>query len=182
MENMRNKNYVFIARSLDGYIADKNGAIDFLHTVPNPGQKDLGYNKFLAKVEAIVMGRVTFETVLSFNIPWPYTLPVFVVSNSLKEVADEYKNKVEIVNGTPQAIIGQLNKKGYTQLYIDGGTTIQSFLKEDLIDELTISTIPVLLGGGIPLFGALSKNLEFAWVESEIFLNAITQDTYRRKR
>ena len=175
-------NKVFIARSLDGYIADKNGGLDWLNAVPNPEHLDLGYEKFIQSVDAIVMGRTTFETVCSFDMDWPYTLPVFVLSNKLDSVPADLKNKVVLVSGPLSEILDQIHKKGYTRLYIDGGVTVQNFLKEDLIDELIITTIPILLGGGIPLFGELPKAMEFEHVESVLFLDALVQDSYRRKR
>ena len=175
-------NKVFIARSLDGYIADKNGGLDWLNAVPNPEHLDLGYEKFIQSVDAIVMGRTTFETVCSFDMDWPYTLPVFVLSNKLDSVPADLKNKVVLVSGPLSEILDQIHKKGYTRLYIDGGVTVQNFLKEDLIDELIITTIPILLGGGIPLFGELPKEMEFEHVESVLFLDALVQDSYRRKR
>lgn len=179
---MKSQNKVFIARSLDGYIADKNGGLDWLNLVPNPDHLDLGYEKFIQSVDAIVMGRASFETVCSFDMEWPYKLPVFVLSKSLKSVPEDLENKVALVSGSLSEILDQLHKKGYMRLYIDGGATIQSFLKEDLIDELIITTIPILLGGGIPLFGELPKEMEFEHVKSELFLNALVQDSYRRQR
>jgi dihydrofolate reductase len=179
---MISKNKVFIARSLDGYIADKNGGLDWLNSVPNPDHLDLGYDKFIQSVDAIVMGRATFETVCSFDMDWPYKIPVFVLSSSLKSIPEDLKNKVVLVSGSLSKILNQIHKKGYTQLYIDGGVTVQNFLKEDLIDELIITTIPILLGGGIPLFGDLPNWLEFEHVDSVLFLDALVQDSYRRKR
>jgi len=179
---MKSKNNVFIARSLDGYIADKNGGLDWLNSVPNPDHLDLGYEKFIQSVDAIVMGRTTFEMVCSFDMDWPYKLPVFVLSKSLTRVPEDLENKVTLVSGPLSEILDQIHKKGYTRLYIDGGATVQSFLKEDLIDELIITTIPILLGGGIPLFGELPKEMEFEHVESTVFLDAIVQDSYRRQR
>lgn len=179
---MENKNIVFIARSLDGYIADKNGGLDWLDSIPNPEKIDMGYNKLIDRIDGILMGRNTFEVVCGFGGEWPYTKPVFVLSSTLKEVDEKYRNKVEVVNGSLTEVLETIHNKGYTQLYIDGGATIQSLLKEDLIDELIISTIPILLGGGIPLFAELPKQMEFEHVESNVFLDAITQDYYRRKR
>jgi len=179
---MKSKNKVFIARSLDGYIADKNGGLDWLNSIPNPDHLDLGYEKFIQSVDAIVMGRTTFEMVCSFDMDWPYKLPVFVLSKSLTRVPEDLENKVTLVSGPLSEILDQIHKKGYTRLYIDGGATVQSFLKEDLIDELIITTIPILLGGGIPLFGELPKEMEFEHVESTVFLDAIVQDSYRRQR
>lgn len=179
---MKNENKVFIARSLDGYIADRDGGLDWLNTVPNPDHLDLGYENFLEGVDAIILGRTTFEVVCSFDMEWPYKIPVFVLSRTLSSVPDTLKDKAEVVNGPLPDILKQLHKKGFFRLYIDGGATIQSFLKEDLIDELIITIIPIMLGGGIPLFGELPSELEFEHVESVLYLDALVQDTYRRKR
>ena len=179
---MENKNYVFIAKSLDGYITDKDGGIDFLHSIPNPDNLDLGYNAFTAKIDAIVMGRKTFEVVLGFNIPWPYTKPVYVVSSTLNSLPEDLNGKVELVQGFLNDILEHIHNTGNSKLYIDGASLIQSFLRGDLVDEMVITTIPILLGGGVSLFGKCAKPMEFEHVKSEVFLNAITQDTYRRKR
>lgn len=179
---MDNKNSVFIAKSLDGYIADKNGGIEWLETVPNPNNEDLGFVELMKKVDAIVMGRTTFEVVLNFDIDWPYEKHVFVLSNSIKEIPNHLSKKVTLLNGELTDILSIIHQKGYHKLYIDGGRTIQSFLKEDLIDELTITTIPILLGGGFPLFGELSKPLKFQHFSSKVFLNELVQDCYVRKR
>ena len=179
---MKNRNKVFIARSLDGYIADKNGGLDWLNAVPNPDHLDLGYEKFIKEVDAIVMGRATFEAVCSFDMEWPYKIPVFVLSRTMDKVPEKYQGNAEHLNGSLTEILDQIHRKGYTRLYIDGGTTIQNFLKEDLIDEIIITTIPILLGGGSPLFGELPNELEFEHVESHLYLDALVQDCYRRKR
>jgi dihydrofolate reductase len=179
---MEAENKVFIARSLDGYIADRKGGLDWLNMVPNPDHQDLGYAKFMEGVDALLMGRITFETVCSFDMEWPYQLPVFVLSRTLHAVPERLKHKAEVVHGPLSDILRELHEKGYYRLYIDGGKTLQSFLEEDLIDELCISTIPILLGGGTPLFGQLPRALEFEHVESKLYLDALVQDTYRRKR
>jgi dihydrofolate reductase len=179
---MNNRNLVFIATSLDGYIADRNGGLDWLESIPNPDNQDLGYEKFINRVDAIVMGRTTFETVCNFDCPWPYSKPVFVISNSLSELPEKHREKGEIVNGNLDDIVEKLCKRGYYSIYIDGGNTIQNFLKQDLIDELIITTIPILLGGGTPLFTELPKELSFDLVESEVYLDAIVQSRFKRKR
>jgi dihydrofolate reductase len=179
---MKPENKVFIARSLDGYIADRNGGLDWLYSVPNPDNLDLGYERFIQSVDAILMGRTTFETVCGFNVEWPYNLPVFVLSSTLQKVPDILKEKAEVLNGALPDILDKIYNKGLHRLYIDGGLTVQSFLKEDLIDELIITTIPILLGGGIPLFGELPEEMEFEHLESVLYLDALVQDTYRRKR
>ena len=179
---MEKKNKVFIATSIDGYIADKNGGIDWLHSIPNPDNIDMGYGGFTSQIDALVMGRTTFETVCGFKLDWPYQKPVFVLSNRLKQIPKEYEGKVELVNGRLKEIMVKIHNKGYYRLYIDGGRTIQSFLEEDLIDEMTITIIPTLLGGGIPLFTEFPNDLEFECVDSKIYLDKIVQNRFLRKR
>lgn len=179
---MENKNYVYVATSIDGYIADQNGGLDWLNIIPNPGQNDLGFTDFMDEIDALVMGRTTFETVVNFGGQWPYSKPVFVLSTTLERVPEAYADKALVVNGTPAEIVNQINKRGFNKLYIDGGKTIQNFLREDLIDVLIITRIPILLGGGFPLFADLPKKMEFEHEKSDLLLNALTQDYYRRKR
>lgn len=179
---MKKRNSVFIATSIDGFIADKNGGIDWLNSIPNPDNIDMGYVSFMESVDAILMGRNTFETVCSFDMDWPYSIPVFVLSNSLKEVPEEYHNKVFLVSGGLDNVLDSIHQRGFYSLYIDGGATIQSFLKEDLIDDLILSTIPVVLGEGIPLFSSLSEPLNFELKSSKTYLEQLVQRHYRRKR
>lgn len=179
---MKQKNSVFIATSLDGYIADRNGGIDWLHSVPNPDNEDMGYADFIQNIDALVMGRKTFETVRAFDMDWPYKIPVFVLSNTLDEIPQSHKEKTFLVKGSATEILEDIYGKGYHRLYIDGGATIQNFLKEDRIDELIVTIIPILLGGGYPLFSALPHELGFELVDSKIFLNQLVQNHYRRKK
>jgi dihydrofolate reductase len=179
---MKERNSVYIATSLDGYIADKKEEIDWLYSVPNPDKSDLGFTKFIERIDAMVMGRNTFETVCGFDFDWPYKIPVFVLSNSLNEVPKDYQDKAFLVKGSMNEVTEQINRKGHYRLYIDGGTTVQSFLKEDLIDDLIITTIPVVLGDGIPLFTILNQKLDFELVSSEVYINQLVQSHYSRKR
>ena len=119
-------NYVYIATSLDGFIATVDGGIDWLNEIPNPEQSDYGYAEFISGIDAIVMGRGTFEKVLTFG-DWSYEKPVFVLSNSLEEVPEHLAGKVEIIRGEISEVVSLLNQRGYTNLYIDGGKVIQSF-------------------------------------------------------
>lgn len=123
-------NIVYIATSLDGYIADKNGNLDWLHSIPNPEGNDFGFADFMDRVDALVMGRNTFETVCGFDCEWPYSKPVFVISNSLNTIPNNYKDKAFLVNGELRDILTELNSKGFNDLYIDGGKTVQSFMAE----------------------------------------------------
>ncbi len=174
-------NIVYIATSLDGYIADENGGIGWLQMVPNPQKDDLGFSDFMNGIDAIVMGRNTYESVLNMNVPWPYSKPLFVYSSTITTVPKELQGKVFIIEGPPKTVINTLNKKGYQRIYIDGGKTVQSFLREELIDELNISKIPLLLGRGVPLFGDLTHPQEFQLISSEIVLNEIVVSRYQRK-
>lgn len=178
----KKKNSVFIATSLDGYIADKNGGIDWLEAIPELNSIDTGYAAFTAQIDALVMGRITFETVCSFDIDWPYKKPVFVLSTTMTEIPEKLSGKVHLVKGTLSEVLQEIHQQGYPRLYVDGGTLIQSFLREDLIDEMIITIIPVLLGAGIPLFSELPKRLNFECIKSKLFLDKVVQNHFKRKR
>ncbi|CAM3085116.1 dihydrofolate reductase family protein [Vibrio neptunius] len=173
-------NIVFIATSLDGYIADKEGGLDWLHSVPNPDNHDMGFSTIMERVDALVMGRNTLDVILGFGGEWPYSKPVFVLSDTMNKVPEGYEDKVFLVKGVLESVLEELNGQGYKNLYIDGGKTVQSFLQQDLIDEMIITTIPVLLGGGAPLFGELVNPLNFKLYKSETYLAAIVQSHYLR--
>ncbi len=174
------KNKVFIATSIDGYIADKNGGIDWLHSIPNPDGDDMGYASFMDEIDALVMGRNTFDTVCSFDIDWPYTKPVFVLSRSLNEIPEKYAGKAFLVKGTLTEILEEIHSKGHQDLYIDGGSTIQSFLREGLIDTMIITQIPILLGGGTRLFGDLESPQKFKCVETKHYLGTVSQARFEK--
>lgn len=175
-------NIVYIATSLDGYIADKDGGLDWLYSIPNPDNLDFGWAEFLARIDALVMGRNTFDTVCGFGGQWPYPKPVFVLSNTLTSIPAAFSDKAELVSGPLDLLVGSLHQRGFNNLYIDGGKTVQSFLRADLIDELIITQLPILLGGGVPLFGALSEPLTFEHVGTEVLLDALVKNHYRRRR
>lgn len=174
-------NYVYIATSLDGFIATSDGGLDWLEEIPNPEQNDYGYAEFIKSIDAIVMGRKTFEKVITFG-QWIYDKPVFILSNSLTELPEHFLGKAEIVRGDMKKIITQLNQKGYKNLYIDGGRVIQSFLQEDLIDEMIVTRVPVLLGKGISLFGELEQHLQFRNKKTQIYSNDLVKSHYIRDR
>lgn len=180
--SMEKKNIVFVGRSLDGYIAGKNGELDWLDMVPDSGKVEMGYTSLMEEIDALVMGRTTFDVVCGFGGDWPYRKHVFVLSHTLQQVPEALAGKVSLLKGSPREVLDAVHAGGFYKLYIDGGKTIQDFLKEDLIDELRITTIPILLGGGFPLFGELPRSLEFEHTESSVFLNQIVQNCYRRKR
>ena len=174
-------NYVYIATSLDGFIADRDGGLDWLTGLPNPEGGDFGFAEFLADVDAIVMGRKTFETVLALGV-WPYDKPVFVLSTTLGSVPPDLAGKAEVVTGDPRGLVAALRERGYENLYVDGGRTIQGFLEADLIDEIIITTVPILLGDGVPLFGRIGRTLTFTHVSTETLSPELAKSRYVRDR
>jgi dihydrofolate reductase len=175
------RNIVYIAASLDGFIARQDGSLDWLTGFPNPENLDYGFAEFMAGVDAVLMGRLTYETVLGFEA-WPYAKPVFVLSGTLKGVAPALAGKAEVVCGPLRDLLAGLERRGIKRLYVDGGRTVQSFLREDLVDELTVSRLPLLLGGGRPLFGPLGAALAFTHAGTEVYPNGIIKSRYLRNR
>jgi len=172
-------NIVYIATSIDGFIARKDGNLDWLMEIPNPDNNDFGFALFMERIDGIIMGRKTFEAVLGFN-EWPYTKPVFVLSNSLSSVPEAYLEKATIVKGNIENILEALRKKGIENRYIDGGKTIQSFLKKNLIDELIITRVPIILGSGIPLFEGMDFDIKFKHISTEIFNEQLVKSHYTK--
>ena len=172
--------HVFIATSLDGYIADATGSVHFLDTYPVPEHSDMGYYAFMDKVDALLMGRKSFETVLGFGVAWPYTKPVFVWSQTLSEIPAELADKAFLVQGNLHEVEEQIRLKGYEHLYLDGGKVIQTFLQADKVETMTITSIPVLLGRGIRLFGTMENPLAFQCVSATRFENGMAQQVFVR--
>jgi dihydrofolate reductase len=174
------KNIVYIATSADGFIATKDGGVDWLMEIPNPDNSDYGFGEFMNSIDALIMGRKTYEKVLSFDCEWPYSKKVFVLSNSMEKVDPLLEGKVEVIKGTLKEIVKKLNNNGYENLYIDGGTTIQNFLKENLIDEMIITKVPVTLGEGIPLFKNTDHESKFELDSTEAYENGMIKNHYKR--
>lgn len=172
---------VYIATSLDGFIARKDGQIDWLMNIENPTGDDYGYADFISTIDAIVMGKGTFEKVLSFG-EWPYEKMVFVLSTTLKDVPSHLNKKVQLLSMTPTKTLEHIAKEGYSSLYVDGGDTIQRFLMADVIDELIVTRIPILIGSGIPLFGQLDHDLVFQHIETKTYPNGLVKSHYKRNR
>ncbi len=165
---------VFIATSLDGFIARANGALDWL---PPGGGEEHGYEAFIATVDALVIGRKTYETVLAFDT-WPYReTPVYVLSTHTLAPALPGA-VVERLSGAPAEIVAQLDARGVGHVYVDGGITIQGFLQAGLIQRLIITRIPVLLGAGIPLFGPLARDVNLRHVGTRQYPSGLVQSEY----
>ena len=176
------KTSVFIAASLDGYIAKADGDIAWLVNITPPTpEEDYGYKPFFDSVDALLMGRVTYETALTFA-EWPYAdKKVFVLSHGQPLIPPALTGRVEIISGNPKALLKKLEGAGYHHFYVDGGKTIQGFLHDGLIDEIILTTIPILLGGGIPLFGCLRQELSLELLASRSYANGFVQNHYKVK-
>ena len=173
---------VFIATSLDGFIARPDGSIDWLLQANTliPAGEDCGYQAFMDTVDGLVMGRKTFEQAQGFD-PWPYTgKPVVVLSHQEVAVPAALRDSVSVSSESPADLLARLSSAGARRLYIDGGQTIQGFLRAGLIDEIIITVIPVLLGNGIPLFGPLDADVALTHVETRAYPFAFVQSHYRR--
>ena len=165
---------VFVGTSLDGYIARTDGALDFL---PPDGGEPHGYEEFMASVDALVIGRKTYETVLSFK-EWAYAKkPVFVLST--RPIAPPPPGSVvEGLSGSPAEIVSRLASRGFRHLYVDGGGTIQRFLRAGLIQRLIVTRVPVLIGSGIPLFGPLERDLRLRHIATRSYPSGLVQSEY----
>lgn len=179
---------VYIATSVDGYIATKSGGVEWLDNagksdVDMGERADMGFNSYMASIDCMIMGRKCMEMISSFNLApeqWPYgDTRVFALSNTVKVAPDNLNGKVEMYSGDIPALISQLESEGYQHAYIDGGGTITSFLNLGLINEMTISLAPVLLGEGIPLFGKTNEQIQLEAVYAEAYPNNFMQFKYK---
>jgi dihydrofolate reductase len=166
---------VFIGTSVDGFIARPNGALDFL---PEGGGEPHGYNEFIASVDALVIGRKTFETVLAFP-KWPYgEKRVVVLSSRPVDLSLARGAVVQQMSGPPAEIVAKLAASGAQHLYVDGGITIQKFLRAGLIQRLIITRVPVLVGDGIPLFGSLLSDVRLRHVATQYYPSGLVKSEY----
>jgi dihydrofolate reductase len=166
---------VFIGTSVDGFIARKNGALDFL---PEGGGEPHGYNEFIKSVDALVIGRKTYETVLDFP-DWPYGKKrVIVLSGRPLDFSKVRGGVAEQMSGSPKEIAEKLAKSGVQHIYVDGGVTIQRFLAAGLIDRMIITRVPVLIGEGIPLFGVLPRDIRLRHVATQHYASGLVKSEY----
>lgn len=167
---------VFIGTSVDGFIARPNGDLDFL---PPGGGEPHGYTEFIATVDAIVIGRKTFETVLAFP-EWPYgSKQVVVLSTRPLDLSIVRGGIVRQMSGSPAEILSQLSAGGVQHAYIDGGLTVQGFLRAGLIQRLTITRVPVLIGQGIPVFGTLLRDIPLRHIATQAYPSGLVKSEYQ---
>ena len=165
----------FIGTSVDGFIARPNGELDFL---PVDGGEPHGYPEFFASIDALVIGRKTFETVLGFPT-WPYgKKPVIVLSSRQVDFSKVPGVNVDHMSGSPAEIVAKLTEREYKRVYIDGGITIQEFLRAGQIQRLVITRVPVLIGQGIPLFGTLPHDVKLRHIETKSYATGLVKTEY----
>jgi dihydrofolate reductase len=167
---------VFVGASVDGFLARPNGDLDWL---PEGGGEPHGYDELMASVDAVVIGRMTFEKVLTLG-PWHYgTKRVVVLSSRPVDLSAAVGGTVEQMAGPPDQIVSRLAASGARHLYVDGGITIQQFLRAGLVERLVITRVPVLIGEGIPLFGALPHDVRLRHVATRQFPSGLVQSEYQ---
>lgn len=176
---MQPKISVFIATSLDGFIARRDGSLDWLDH--DSGGDDYGYKAFVGTVDTLVMGRHTYEFALTLD-EWPYAeLRVIVLSGTLKpaDIPGRLNGLVKLSSSSPSELVAALGDAGARHIYVDGGMTIQSFMEAGLIQEMTLTVLPILLGDGISLFGRLDRDVRLELRASKAFDSGLVQTKYR---
>jgi dihydrofolate reductase len=177
---------VFIATSVDGFIARPDDGLDWLTGKPDdeltgehdPGQ-DFGYGEFFASVDALLMGRGTFDVVSGFAGDWPYgDKPIYVWTSHPDDIVAKDGAVVRPVTGSLDDVVARLVADGIGHVYVDGGKVIRQLLAAGLIDRMTISTPPVLIGEGIPLFGGTGADIRLDLVSCETFDGGMVQRVY----
>jgi len=187
---------IFIAPSADGYIATEDGGVHWLETVGKPVSEkeassdlmkhfNMSMPNYMQTVDCMIIGRKLMEVLSSFNLTpeqWPYgDTKIIALSNTIKEPPANLKNRVQMYSGSIPELITKLEKEGYKHTYVDGGTTITAFLNLQLINEMTLTQAPVLLGSGIPLFGKLFKQIKLENAQATAFPNNFIEIKYKVK-
>ncbi len=168
----RPKISIYIATSIDGYITRKDGGLDWLDRVGG-FDEDYGFQKLLSSIDALIVGRKTYEVAITVPDPYPGKR-VVVLSNSLNSV----RKDMELYPGELTELLTKLHKDGIKHIWIDGGTTISQFLSCQMVDKMTLSIIPVILGSGIPLFNMIDKEIPFRVISSQAYLSGLVQLRY----
>ncbi len=173
------KKSIYVATSLDGYIARPDGELDWLSKAETG--EDCGFSAFMKTVDCMIMGRNTYDKVVAMG-QWPYgKTQVLVLTNRPMDIPENLAAYVRPYSGDPKEMVSMLAEKDFEHAYIDGGNVIEQFLKARLVDEMTITTIPVLIGSGIPLFGSspLKEDIDWTLLSSRAYRGGIVQSRYR---
>jgi dihydrofolate reductase len=180
---------VFLAISLDGYIADKDGSVEFLNAFQSSASAatdgDMGFSDFLNSIDLLIMGRKTFDQVVSFgDDQWPYgdkQVWIWSKNPSSVHIPQIRSTNTVAVSEAPSELMSLAQQKGYRHAYVDGGTTIQQFLQKDCIDDFILTRVPILLGEGIPLFSGI-RRLSLEHLSTKAYSNGLVQSHYRVNR
>ncbi|MBL1420808.1 MAG: dihydrofolate reductase family protein [Alphaproteobacteria bacterium] len=171
--------HIFIATSLDGFVARNDHQLDWLMKQKTQGEEH-GYETFIEDIDVIVMGKGSYQNVLSFG-DWPYKKPVMVMSKSLNQadIPTNLKDKVTLTTFTPPALMQNLQKLGYNRAYIDGGKVVQSFIQDGLVNDIILTLVPILIGSGKRLFGDISNDIDLQLIASKNFPSGLIQTHYK---
>jgi len=171
--------HVFIATSLDGFVARTDHTMDWLNRQIIEGE-DHGFEKFMGSVDGLVMGSGSFKNVLTFG-DWPYQKHVKVMSQSLNEsdIPADLNGKVSLTRLSPKELMSALNKEGWKRAYVDGGQLVQSFIREGLIEDVTLTLVPILIGSGLRLFGEVDRDIDLQLRHSLAFGSGMVQNHYK---
>lgn len=174
----RTTGHVFIATSLDGYIAGPDGDLGWLAPYASNGENS-GYEAFIASVDGLLMGRRTYQKVLSFGA-WPYNKPVLVLSRSLTatDIRSDVRTKVEVTDCTPSQVMTDVSARGWRRAYVDGGAVVSAFLGAGLIQDIVITRVPIVLGSGVPLFTGLNRSIRLRHSGTLAFPSGLVQSRY----
>lgn len=168
-----------MAMSIDGFVARGDGGLDWL-IKQKTGGEDHGYDAFMDSVDGLVMGRGSYQNVLRFD-EWPYKKSVVVMSRTLTDtdIPDELKDSVRISDQEPRELMEHLDTEGWHRVYVDGGKVVQSFLSEGLIEDMTLTHVPILIGDGLPLFGPLTNDIDLEHLETRSYPSGLVSSKYR---
>jgi len=168
---------LYIACSLDGFIARENGSIDWLTEYENNPGTDYGYSEFYSSIGTVLMGRKTYEQVLGFGV-WPYGEKKTYVFTRQKEPLRREKN-VEFVSGDVGEFVRQLKENTDEDIWLVGGSQlIKVFLEEDLAQDLIVFVVPIILGSGIPLFDRVGKEVRLRMIDTEMYESGLVRLEY----
>ena len=179
---------VFIAVSVDGFIARESGDVDWLSTSGNleadmSDNPDMGFQVFINTVDCMIMGRGCMEVISNMNLTdeqWPYgKIPIYVLTTTLSTLPDNVSARMKIYSGDIKTLVSKLDREGFNNTYIDGGKTVQSFLNAQLITDICLTRVPILLGQGKSLFGSTLQDIYLEQAKSEAFANDFVQTSYR---
>ena len=169
--------WAYMGMSVDGFIARRDGGLDFLEANDgSPGGQGFSFEDFMAGIDALVMGRRTFEVVKGFGA-WPYSKPVVVLSRAGVDTSWA-PSSVSVLAGSPVEVVAALAKRGWRNLYVDGGETVMGFLRAGLVDRFVITRVPVLVGQGIPLFGSLLRDVRLRHLRTDTMAGGLVQTQY----